>query len=230
MARPGVGMEKITEAIREIEAQGQEPTVTAVRERLGSGSFSTIGIVLSDWRQKKESEARPAVPEPPDLVRIALGNVWSEAWKAANGVLEPERQSFARERQEHDRARAEMNAEIARLETELEAERERGAGAARDLASERDRYRGEAETTREALVAAERVLDDSVSVVVLWRSTGPMLGRHVDFVEQRCPGTFTPQQPVMSTDEPLFVNFFRVQRNEACLRGLASDAGPSGIR
>jgi hypothetical protein len=77
---------------------------------------------------------------------------------------------------------------------------------------------------------AERVLDDSVSVVVLWRSTGPMFGRHVDFVEQRCPGTFRQQQPVMSTDEPLFVNFFRVQRNEACLRGLASDAGPSGIR
>lgn len=161
MARPGVGAEKIVEVIREMEAEGREPTVTGVRERLGSGSFSTIGAVLSDWRRQRASEALPTVPEPPESVRLAFGHAWSEAWTAANKVLEPERQGFARERQEHERARSELLAEIARLEAELEEEKERGAGAARDLAAERDACRDEAERGRAALAAAEGALAEA---------------------------------------------------------------------
>jgi len=78
---------------------------------------------------------------------------------------------------------------------------------------------------------AERLLADSVSVVVLWRAKAPQFARQLDVVELRCPGTFKPLQPIMSTSEPLFVNYFRVQRNEACLRGLVTDSGgPSGSR
>jgi hypothetical protein len=77
---------------------------------------------------------------------------------------------------------------------------------------------------------AERLLADSVSLVVLWRSYALLLARQLDFVEVRCPGTFTPLQPIMSTSEPLFVNYFRVQRNE-CLRGLVTESvGRSGSR
>jgi hypothetical protein len=72
---------------------------------------------------------------------------------------------------------------------------------------------------------AERLLADSVSIVVLWRSFAPFFAQQLDIVEKRCPGTFTPLQPIMSTSEPLFVNYFRVQRNE-CLRGLVTDSGP----
>ena len=78
---------------------------------------------------------------------------------------------------------------------------------------------------------AERLLDDSVSVVVLWRSYALLLARQLSLVETRCPGTFKPLQPIMSTREPLFVNYFRVQRNEACLRGFLTDSGSkSGSR
>ena len=72
---------------------------------------------------------------------------------------------------------------------------------------------------------AERLLADSVSVVVVWRYFALPFARQLDVVERRCPGTFTPLQPIMPTTEPLFVNYFRVQRNEACLRGLVSDSG-----
>jgi|GEM_PF-725435 len=72
---------------------------------------------------------------------------------------------------------------------------------------------------------AERLLADSVSVVVLWRYFAIPFARELEFVEGRCPGTFTPLQPIMSKTEPLFVNYFRVQRNEACLRGLVTDSG-----
>ena len=78
---------------------------------------------------------------------------------------------------------------------------------------------------------AERLLADSVSVVVLWRSFALALARQLEVVEARCPETFTPLQPIMSMSEPLFVNYFRVQRNEACLRGLVTESGgQSGVR
>src|SRR3954470_24780452 len=99
MARPGVGTERIEEVIRQLETEGIEPTVTAVRERLGSGSFSTIGAVLSDWRQSRAKETRPAVPEPSDSVRGLFGQLWAEAWNSAMKVHEPEREAFARDRQ-----------------------------------------------------------------------------------------------------------------------------------
>ena len=67
---------------------------------------------------------------------------------------------------------------------------------------------------------AERLLADSVSVVVLWRSWALLFAQQLDAVEARCPGTVKPVQPIMSTSEPLFVNYFRVQRNAACLVGL----------
>ena len=70
---------------------------------------------------------------------------------------------------------------------------------------------------------AERILADSVSVVVLWRSWALPFAQQLDVVEKRCPGTFTPLQPIMSTGEPLFVNYFRVQRNETCLLGLVTN-------
>jgi hypothetical protein len=73
---------------------------------------------------------------------------------------------------------------------------------------------------------AERVLADSVSIVVLWRATALVFAQQLDIVEKRCPGTFTPLPPIMSTSEPLFVNYFRVQRNEGCLRRIVSDSGP----
>src|SRR5262245_64089112 len=100
MARPGVGAEKILEAIRQLEVEGKEVTVTAVRDRLGNGSFSTIGAVVSDWRHRRAKETRTPVPEPSDSVRGLFAQLWVEVWQGAMKVHEPERQAFARDREE----------------------------------------------------------------------------------------------------------------------------------
>jgi hypothetical protein len=76
---------------------------------------------------------------------------------------------------------------------------------------------------------AERLLADSVSVVVVWRYFAIPFARELDFVERRCPGTFKPLPPIMPTTEPLFVNYFRVERNEACLRGLLNNSGGQSL-
>src|SRR3954452_16196673 len=143
MARPGVGADRITETIKTLEAEGTEPTVTAVRERIGSGSFSTIGAVLSDWRQSRAKETRPAVPEPSDSVRGLFGQLWAEVWTSAMKVHEPERQAFARDRQEYERGKSEMLSEIERLEAELEAEKQRSARTIEELNQERARLTDE---------------------------------------------------------------------------------------
>src|SRR5262245_52336534 len=148
MARPGVGAERIAEVIRQLEAEGIEPTVTAIRERLGSGSFSTIGAVLSDWRQSRANEARPAVPEPSDPVRGLFGQLWAEVWNSAMKVHEPERQAFARDRQEYERTKAEMLSEIERLEAEFEKEKQTAARTIEVLTDERDRLAGELQAAR----------------------------------------------------------------------------------
>src|SRR5512135_3869021 len=168
MARPGVGTEKIIQVIREVEAAGREPTATSVRERLGSGSYTTIAAVLADWRREKASQMPAQIPEPPEGLRQLFTQLWAEAWKAALNVHEPERLAFARARQEHERINSEMVAEIARLEGELERETEETARTLQGLQAqltalteERDRLRDELQTARTALAAAEGALAEA---------------------------------------------------------------------
>jgi chromosome segregation ATPase len=161
MPRPGVGAERIVEAINELEAQAKEVTVTAVRERLGTGSFSTIGAVVSDWRQQRAKETRAPVPEPPEGMRGWVSQLWTEAWNGAMKVHEPERQAFARDREEFERGKAEMLSEIARLEAQLDQEKEQTAKAVAVLTAERDRYRADLDQVRGSLAEAQGVLGEA---------------------------------------------------------------------
>jgi chromosome segregation ATPase len=161
MARPGVGAERIAETIKQLETEGIEPTVTAIRDRLGSGSFSTIGVVLTDWRQSRAKEARPAVPEPSDSVRALFNQLWAEAWTGALKVHEPERQAFARERQEYEQGKEEMLSEIGRLEAEIDSEKSQAKKAVTELTTQRDQYRGEFDKIRAMLAEAHGALAET---------------------------------------------------------------------
>ena len=128
MGRPAViNKEKIRGAITELEAEKKEVTVIAVRERLGSGSYSTIKDVLNAWRSEQAEAVEPAVPEMPEVLTHLLRRLWAEAWKAADSVHDTERQAREREQIEHERLKAEMTHEIHRLEegfAEVDADRE----------------------------------------------------------------------------------------------------------
>lgn len=126
--RPAViNKEKIREAIRELEAEKKEVTVITVRERLGSGSYSTIKDVLNIWRSEQAEVVQSDVPEMPESLTHLLRRLWAEAWKAADSVHETERQACERKEIEHERLKAEMTHEISRLEeqlAEVDADRE----------------------------------------------------------------------------------------------------------
>jgi septal ring factor EnvC (AmiA/AmiB activator) len=159
MGRRGIEPDKIRNAINELDAEGKGMSVTSIRERLGSGSYSTIGAVLAAWRRERAEAVLPTVPAIPEGVSHLVRHLWAEAWKAADGVYEPERQTFQRERAEHEQLRAEKDQEIARLEAELsrvEAERESARAALTKAGEELERERVErakAESTARTLQA-----------------------------------------------------------------------------
>src|SRR5512133_3569341 len=178
MGRPGIEQSKIREVIDELDAEGKAISVTSIRERLGSGSYSTLGAVLAAWRRERAEAFPPTVPAIPEGVTRLVGHLWAEAWKAADSVHEPERQTFQRERAEHEQLRAEKDQEIARLEAEqsrVEAERESARAALAKAGEELERERVErakAEATGRTLQAELTELRDerrkTLETVTAW--------------------------------------------------------------
>ena len=159
MGRPGIEPDKIRKVISELDAEGKAVSVTSIRERLGSGSYSTFSAVLAEWRRERAEAVLPTVPAIPEGVTHLVEHLWAEAWKAADSIHDPERQTFQRERAEHEQLRAEKDQEIARLEAELsrvEAERESARAALTKAGEELERERVErakAESTARTLQA-----------------------------------------------------------------------------
>jgi outer membrane murein-binding lipoprotein Lpp len=147
MGRPAViNQDKIREAIKELEAEKKEVNAITIRERLGSGSYSTIAAVLAAWRREQAAAVRPIIPEMPETLTHILRHLWAEAWKAADSAHESERQAREREEIEHKRLQAEMGQEITRLEAELarvESERESARAASTKAEEELARERVE---------------------------------------------------------------------------------------
>ncbi len=114
MARTGVTREQVFETADALVREGQNPTVVAVRTRLGGGSPNTITPLLAEWKtlnETKQAAAMPAVPEP---VEAVMRQVWGAAWQQAQGQLEGEREALGTARKEIAKERAEMLAEIGR--------------------------------------------------------------------------------------------------------------------
>ena len=50
MAREGITFEQVSAAAEDLLQTGQQPTIRAIRERLGTGSPNTIHKHLTSWR------------------------------------------------------------------------------------------------------------------------------------------------------------------------------------
>jgi len=140
----------IEAAERLLADTGRIPTVEAVREALGGGSFSTLSPVLRDWRRQRQTGA-PAVGEIPARVREALERATAALWGALREEVE-ERAARARKEAdaragEAEAERAEALREVARLEADL-------ARAAESAAREREVLTRERDEVRAALAGA----------------------------------------------------------------------------
>ena len=154
MARSGVTREQVFETAEALVREGQNPTVVSVRARLGGGSPNTITPLLGEWKalhEQKQAASVPAVPEP---VETVLRQVWGAAWQEAQGQVSGEREALAQARKGLEQERAEMLAEIERLDSELSAALEEVGKGREALEAERQARERSASEAREAQVLA----------------------------------------------------------------------------
>lgn len=103
--------QRIFEIAEELLLEGRRPTQQLVRERMGSGSLTTINRALNEWwsslsQRLEQSTKGYDIPEP--VVRLS-SRLWTE--------------TLAYARREHSLQRAELEKSLALLQTDLNTER-----------------------------------------------------------------------------------------------------------
>ena len=88
MARTGVTFEQVSAAADALAGEGKTPSITAVREKLGTGSPNTIHAHLKTWREARPVARAEAVELPADL-RNAIAHEMQKAASAARAEGKP---------------------------------------------------------------------------------------------------------------------------------------------
>jgi colicin import membrane protein len=138
MARTGITYEQVAAVADSMAGAGQQPTIKAVRERLGTGSPNTVHAHLTAWRA-----ARPvAVVAAPTLSASLMAAIGDEISRAAA------------------RARAEVEDDLVRSQAEA-AELSAAGGVLEDQVSDLTEQLGDIGAERDTAVtlAAERAAE-----------------------------------------------------------------------
>lgn len=174
MARAGITKGQVFEAANALAEEGTTATVQALRERIGSGSYSTISTHLADWKAERAGQVPANIPDMPEKVTLAFHQVWSVAAHAAREDVETERQALEVMRREMEQDKADMSAEIERLEKEQDEATAKVDGLEAALETERH-GREEAEGQSAELRIENARLDERVKAAE---------GRAEEFKEQ----------------------------------------------
>lgn len=135
--------EEVFQAAESLVGVGEEPTYITVRERLGSGSFSTISKYLREWKAAagKGKDEGGAPLEIPAEFRSSLERFGGEVWRTlgafARTEIEAARTAFEERMRERDEELEKAAATVDALQSELE-----------EATSERDRFQEEVEALK----------------------------------------------------------------------------------
>jgi chromosome segregation ATPase len=118
-----ISKQDIIDAAEKLQAAGINPTMQAIRDTLGGGSFATISPVLREWRNASGQRATVAI-EMPGEAKAALERAGVDLWKIIT-TLATEKLTKVQEEAEAaiqaaNADRDEALLEIARLETGIE--------------------------------------------------------------------------------------------------------------
>jgi len=131
MPRTGVTREQVHQAAAALATEGANPTVQAVRTRLGGGSPNRITPWLAEWRAAQTSPQVDTLPEIPQAIDHAMRHLWALAWQQAQARLAPERQALDDAQTALKREREQVRAETRELKALAEGRqarlREQGA-------------------------------------------------------------------------------------------------------
>ena len=88
MARNGIQYSDVQQAIDDLLARGDTPSVQRIRDVLGTGSFTTISEHFRYWRNEREQNKD--VPPPkgvPEVVVTVASEIWRQAQEVAHQGL-----------------------------------------------------------------------------------------------------------------------------------------------
>ena len=95
MARNGISYNDVKQAIDEMQSEGLNPTIAGLRERLGTGSFTTISEHLKRWRVERQQKPMIAGgTAAPDNLNSMVQAVWQQAREDATKELESYKQEI----------------------------------------------------------------------------------------------------------------------------------------
>ncbi len=116
--------EQIWTAADAISAEGGNPTLAAVRAKMGGGSYTDISAAMQGWRATQQASSAPIREPAPSAITDQLNTLGSELWAAAlelaNARLQSEREGLELARQEAEETRKEAAALADALAAELD--------------------------------------------------------------------------------------------------------------
>jgi chromosome segregation ATPase len=131
--------EQVWSAADDLAAEGKNPTLAAVRERLGGGSYTDISAAMQIWKANRQAAAAPIREPAPAVVTERLGELGGEIWaialELANSRLQAEREALEQARQD------------------LEASRQEAADLADQLSADLDTAQGTVQRQAEQIAA-----------------------------------------------------------------------------
>lgn len=151
-----VTREAVFAAAETIKAEGEWPTQAYVREKIGGGSFSSIGPLLREWQAMQHERDEAKVTQVPEAVRLALSEVAGRLWKVASETASLGVVAARKEVEELKSAAAVEVAEAVEAVQIVEGERDAALQVVATAQVERDRALSDLETERVARVEAER--------------------------------------------------------------------------
>lgn len=162
--------EAIWAAADGLVAAGERPTLAAVRQALGGGSFTTISEAMKTWHtQQAALQVVPHSEPAPEAITRQLetwaASIWGEALGLAQERLQREREALEAIRVDLERERTEaaeladgLSDELDQVRAALDAEiilRDEKDTAIADLMQEVDQQRTEAAQMREKAALLE---------------------------------------------------------------------------
>lgn len=112
---------QIHAAASAIDATGQKPTLTSIRAKLGSGSYSTIKAALETWEKAEEESQDLDIGLPEDLqaaADLSALTFWHAAVKLAARENDQDKQNF----QDQLKAKIEELREVSALVDSMDVE------------------------------------------------------------------------------------------------------------
>jgi DNA repair exonuclease SbcCD ATPase subunit len=114
---------EIFEAADRLAAEGKEVSATALLDRLGGGSLTTVYKHLAAWKQDRPAQMQTPQPvDLPDAVRTAFASAWKVAVAESAKDLQAVREKAAEDVKAAQRQFSEALDAIERLEKEAEIE------------------------------------------------------------------------------------------------------------